>query len=111
MSGCPQCGSDRLKAAPLALVSTLAAPWSPLRRYGCPACGWHGWRRRLRRRHQDLPSLAQHRAPTRAAGVFFAGVLLFLLVTGVLLMRSCGPTTSGPAPISRLVSGVPASCA
>ena len=94
--GCPRCGADRLKAAPVPIVDVALNLFSARRRYKCAACGWAGRRHRLRRRSQDLPSLSPRSTPRGMAVGFFVMVVLFLLTTGALLMRSCNEAPRGP---------------
>lgn len=94
--GCPHCGSDRLKAAPLAIIDTLLNIVSSRRRYKCGACGWRGRRHRLKRRNSELPSLSPRSTPRRNAVWFSMFVVAFLLVTGGLLMRSCNEAPRAP---------------
>ena len=42
-------GSERLKGAPLLVVSPMAGLLFVRRRYRCPDCAWRGWKYRLRR--------------------------------------------------------------
>jgi len=49
VTGCPKCGSKRLRAAPLPLISTFVALFAKRWRYSCPSCQWSGWKRRMRR--------------------------------------------------------------
>ena len=49
MTGCPKCGSKRLRSAPLPLMSTFVALFAKRWRYVCPSCQWSGWKRRMRR--------------------------------------------------------------
>jgi hypothetical protein len=88
-----------LKAAPMPMVGAFLRPLSRKRRYMCSNCGWVGYRRRLQRRHSELPSLAPKSGPSAAALVFFVLVAAVLILSGVFLLRSCqiepGPTLSG----------------
>lgn len=95
-SGCPACGSERLKSAPIPIVDSVARLVSGRRRYKCAACGWAGWRRRLRRRHDDVPSLTPRQKPQSSAVWFFVFVVIFLVASGVLLTRGCASDSSGP---------------
>jgi hypothetical protein len=52
VTGCPKCGSKRLRSAPLPLVFGLAALFAKRWRYACPHCRWVGWKRRMRRTDQ-----------------------------------------------------------
>jgi ribosomal protein L32 len=49
MTGCPKCGSKRLRSAPIPLISALVALFARKHRYACPNCRWSGWKRRMRR--------------------------------------------------------------
>lgn len=95
-SGCPKCGSERLKSAPLVGVDPLVRLVSMKRRYKCAACGWTGWHRRLRRRNNDVPSLTPRQKPQRRAWAFFVFAALFLVVSGAMLFRECGTRPSAP---------------
>lgn len=94
-SGCPRCGVDRLKSAPIPVIDLPLRLLVRRRRYKCSGCGWTGWRRRLRRRRDDVPSLAPQIAPAGRAVGFSMVVLALLLVSGVMLMRSCRSSDPG----------------
>jgi len=94
-SGCPSCGADRLKSAPVMALESLVRLVSEKRRYRCAGCGWTGWRRRLIRRKRDVPSLNQKRTATPPAVIFFIFVVAFLLVSGVFLVRGCSTRPQG----------------
>lgn len=89
-SGCPKCGAERLKSSAIPVVDPVVRLLTGgRRRYRCVACGWIGRRHRLTRRSFDMPSLAPKRAPAGRAVSFFAVVLLFLLITGTVVIRQC----------------------
>ena len=89
-TGCPACGSDRLKRAPLPVVSVLAGAVMRRRRYRCADCGWTGWRHRLRRRSDSLAvSLQPRELPEGRAWWFFGLALTLFVLTSVLLVQSC----------------------
>jgi hypothetical protein len=70
----------------------LAGPLVGMRRYRCADCGWTGWKHRLRRRSSaNEVSLLQREAPESRALWFGIGVLTFIVITTVLLLRSCEP--------------------
>ena len=94
--GCPKCGSERLKAAPLFFVDLILNLVDSRRRYKCSACAWRGRRHRLKRRHGEFPSLAPRTTPQGAAVWFSLFVVLFLLIAGGLLMRSCAAASGAP---------------
>jgi hypothetical protein len=94
-SGCPKCGTDRLKSAPMPGLDAIARFISGKRRYRCAACGWTGWIRRLRRRHHDVPSLAPRQRPQRMAYVLFVFAAVFLVVSGAMLFRACNEGSAG----------------
>ncbi len=98
MNGCQKCGSDRLKAAPIPIVSALLAPFVNRRRYACANCGWRWWSRPLRHRsgHATVGAFSS-RLPKRA-GVFSLLVLLTIVLSGLAAMRECRPR--GPGPVS-----------
>ena len=101
--GCPSCGSDRLKAAPLPIISLLAAPVVPRRRYRCADCRWTGWKHRLRRRSDATASasLQQRETPDAPALWFFVLVLAFMAIVTVMLMRSCGGEPDPSTPVAQ----------
>ena len=57
MTGCPKCGSKRLRSAPVPVISRVAALFAQRWRYACPTCQWSGWKRRMRR--TDVISIAR----------------------------------------------------
>ncbi len=78
--------------------------WTGRHRYRCADCGWTGWKHRLRRRSLALDS--GRREPVERRAIWFAGaVLTFILVTFILLVRSCQPAR--PDVVSRR-AGIPA---
>src|SRR5262249_27446005 len=98
MLSCPVCGRDRLKSAPLPLMSVFVAVVTQKRRYECTSCSWAGWRHRLRRRQRSSHvSLAERQLPGRRAIAFFLIVLAILAGTIVLLLKSF--EASEPTPI------------
>jgi hypothetical protein len=98
MPGCPSCGSDRLKGAPLPLVSPIAEMVLSRRRYRCSDCSWSGWKHRLRRIGKPT-SLVDPKAPEARAIWFFVVLIALLVTAAVLLLRSCSweraPTPEG----------------
>jgi hypothetical protein len=89
MSGCPSCGSERLKGAALPIVSPMAELLLARRRYRCPDCSWSGWKHRLRRIGKPTSLVDSNEPQPRA--IWFSVVLVGLLLTAaVLLVRSCG---------------------
>lgn len=110
MSGCPRCGGEQLKSAPLlfGLELGLRVIAGGRRRYRCSACGWTGRRRRLHRRRSNLPSLSQGRTPTGRAVSLFVFTLIFLVVTGVLAARGCPRGQDGPSDLEKSDRAIPA---
>jgi len=93
-SGCPKCGSDRLKGAPTPVVSLLARAVTRRRRYRCGDCGWTGWKHRLRRRSDSLAVSRQPRETAERRAWWFFGLFVGILVlASVLLVRNCEPQT------------------
>ena len=88
MPGCPSCGSDRLKGAPLPLISPIAETLLSRRRYRCSDCSWSGWKHRLRRIGKPT-SLVDPKAPEARAIWFFIVLIALLVTAAVLLLRSC----------------------
>lgn len=88
-TGCPQCGSDRLRSASHASLGHLLATLLRQRRYQCPTCGWVGRRRRLRRRTRAVPALTTQRRPTLGAYVFFTIFIAVVFGAGGLLVKNC----------------------
>ena len=85
--GCPKCGADLLKRAPLPIVGRLIKPFTRRRRYRCRECGWTGWKHRLQRRNsQFLTPRPQDGVDPRAVW-FFIAVVVFLIVVTILLLR------------------------
>ena len=91
MTGCPSCGSERLKGAPLLVVSPMAELLFVRRRYRCPDCAWRGWKHRLRRLGKPA-TLILNEAPQARATWFFVLLLALLLTAAVMLVRSCAPS-------------------
>lgn len=85
MTGCPNCGAERLKAAPVPLIDPVLNVFSSRRRYRCSGCGWTGRRRRLKRRSHELSS---PRVAT-AKGVGLFAIVIVLLISGGLYVQSC----------------------
>jgi hypothetical protein len=88
MSGCPSCGSERLKGAPLPIVSPVAELLLARRRYRCSDCSWSGWKHRLRRIGKPT-SLADPSEPQPRAIWFSVALVGLLLTAAVMLLRSC----------------------
>src|SRR3954465_7391314 len=100
--GCPACGADRLKSAPLIAVSALLTPVSSKRRYRCDKCKWTGWKHRLKS-VGALRGTTDRRSRTSKDGraiTFALAVLTFMAVVGFFLTRSCGPDDPAPIEIS-----------
>src|SRR5213593_3129218 len=98
MDGCPHCGSERLKSAPLPLVSTFVRLASHKRRYRCSACAWTGWRHRLQR--QSGPGLADqmldaHEPRTNEVWYFVVVTVTFVVFLGVV-MKQCADEAPPP---------------
>lgn len=87
--GCPRCASDRLKSAQVPLVS-LAMMVIGRHRYRCADCAWTGWKHRLRRRSNTVgATLQQRQKPKQTELGVFTMVVGTMLVTAVILTRSC----------------------
>jgi hypothetical protein len=85
-----------MKAAPRAFSDAVLDKFSARRRYKCSACGWQGRRNRLKRRTQEMPTSLSPRTAPKARAVWFALLAgLFLLASGILLMRSCNDGPHG----------------
>src|SRR4051794_32723943 len=96
IAGCAQCGADRLKSVPIPIADS-AARWLGLkRRYRCTVCGWTGWRHRLRRRSDDVPSLNPRQGAAKPAISLFVLVIIFLLVSATMLARGCDSGQRSP---------------
>src|SRR5207237_10023097 len=92
MTGCPACGSERLKGAPLLLVSAVASPVVHRRRYQCSSCDWKGWKHRLQRRRGVSSGTAKQKTLSDRRAVSLAlGVIAFVVLVAALLLRSCEP--------------------
>jgi hypothetical protein len=79
-----------LKHAPIPAVSAVVSSLADRRRYQCADCRWTGWKRRLLRRPDAPATTLQPREVPQARAVwFFAAVVVFILVVGILLVRSC----------------------
>jgi hypothetical protein len=92
--GCPECGSNRLKGAPVPLVSVLIGAVTRRRRYKCADCQWTGWKHRLRRRSDSLAVGLQPRELPEARAWWFFGLMVGLLgLAAVLLAQNCEPRT------------------
>jgi hypothetical protein len=89
---CLTCGSDRLKSAPLPVITALVSAVIHRRRYRCADCGRTAWKHRLRRRSDSLASsLTQRETPEARAWWFFIVTVGMLVVASVLLVRDCEP--------------------
>jgi hypothetical protein len=97
MPGCPSCGSQHLKGAPLPLVSPIAARLVSRRRYRCSDCAWSGWKHRLRRLGQSTSALSADEAPEARATWFFVLLVGLLLTASIMLVRSCEPPSEQQA--------------
>ena len=89
MTGCPRCGGDRLKSAPMPVLSAVLKLFWRKRRYRCADCGTISWHHRLQRRSTALPSLAPSATAGAPAIVFVVIVVGILLSSGIALTRSC----------------------
>lgn len=96
MPGCPSCGSQRLKGAPLPLVGPVAERLFSRRRYRCTECAWRGWKHRMRRLGKPT-SLIETDSPRARATWFFVLLVGLLLTASILLVRSCEPPAHPPA--------------
>jgi DNA-directed RNA polymerase subunit RPC12/RpoP len=96
MSGCPKCGSQRLKGTSLTLVSPIAELLFSRRHYRCSECGWRGWKHRLRRLGKPTGSLIDNGKPQARANWFFVLLIGLLLAAAVVLVRSCEPADPNP---------------
>ena len=89
-SGCPSCGSDRLKKAPIPLLSLAVEPLVRRRRYQCGDCKWVGWKRRLRRSTRTVNgSIQAGNSTDRKAILFSVAVLTMMTVASGMLITSC----------------------
>ena len=88
-NGCPTCGSERLKAAPVFAVDALRGALDRRRRYRCSACGWSGWKHRLKRRSSGETNLTPNAAPAGRAVWFALVVVAVLAVSGAMFTSSC----------------------
>ena len=105
MDGCPECGSQRLKSAPLALVSTLARVASVKRRYRCSDCQWTGWRHRLQRMGGASRSdqvFDGHEIQRREVWYFVVVTVAFVLFLGVIMKQCADEAPVPPENVSRL---------
>jgi hypothetical protein len=90
MSACPDCGSPRLKGAPLPLIGALVHLLIPHHRYSCAECKWVGWKHRLRRRTHGWNggTRSDTQSAERAMWSLLPAAGLAILI-GALLARSC----------------------
>jgi len=88
MSGCPACGSDRLKRASPAVIPTLSRAGK--RRYVCIECGWTGWKHRLQPRSTAGTMPRQRRRRDAKAIVFGIGIVVFLIAIAIVLYENLG---------------------
>ena len=105
MDGCPECGSQRLKSAPLPLVSTLARVASVKRRYRCSDCEWTGWRHRLQRmggasRADEI--FNGHEVQHREVWYFVFVTVAFVLFLGVVMKQCADEAPPPPSDVSQL---------
>ncbi|HMD34296.1 MAG TPA: hypothetical protein VKH42_04980 [Vicinamibacterales bacterium] len=103
MDGCPDCGSQRLKSAPLPLVGPLLRLVSSKRRYCCGDCRWIGWRHRLAR--LGGPGLADqvfdaHKVRAREMWYFAVVTVVFVLFLGAMLKQCSDEAPIPPDDIS-----------
>jgi hypothetical protein len=105
MTGCPACGADRLKGAPLPLISAVVFPFIHRYRYRCSSCRWSGWKRRLKSHGDIHGGTIRHRSSKDVRAVSFAiALVLFLVIVTSLLVGSC-EHARGPIEIT-FTSGV-----
>jgi hypothetical protein len=90
--GCPSCRSERLKGAPLPLVSPMADLLFSRRRYRCSDCKWRGWKHRMRRLGKPTSLIIDTEPPQARATVFFVLLVGLFLTASVMLVRSCAPS-------------------
>lgn len=98
MSSCPACGNERLKSAPLPVMSLAVPILTGKRRYQCTSCSWTGWRRRLRRGQRPLVTLTERRLTTPRTVGFFVIVLLVLAAALAALLLQVAES-SEPRPL------------
>ena len=113
MDGCPKCGSQRLKSAPLPLVSTLARVASVKRRYRCSDCEWTGWRHRLQR--MGGASRADqifdgHEVQHREVWYFVFVTVAFVLFLGIVMKQCADEAPPPPSDVSQLAATELAIC-
>lgn len=109
MPGCPSCGSDRLRRRHHAL-GVIVALASGKRRYRCSACGWSGWRHRLKRHRGSGGGAPRGIRAGAGAGEAVRAALLALAVLLVVwlasyscnALRSTEPADAAP-PVSQLL--------
>ena len=105
-SGCPKCGAQRLRSAPIPLVSALVGRSSGKRRYRCSACQWTGWQHRLQRRNgaatggEHIFDAQEHR---KKEMWYFAVVMLsFFAFLGIVMKNCADEAPPPPSDISEL---------
>lgn len=86
--GCPRCGTDRLRSAPVPMLGLSTRP-DGRRRYRCTSCGWVGWKHRLQRRRLDGRAVTQKRVPLNRAMLWTLIIVVFALWSGGALAKSC----------------------
>jgi hypothetical protein len=104
--GCPKCGADVLRRAPLPVIGVLIGPFTNKHRYGCRECGWTGWKRRLQRRSSQSITPKRRDGIEPRAAWFFIAVVFFLIVVTILLLRAW--ITSQPIDVPVGGPGTPA---
>jgi hypothetical protein len=104
--GCPKCGADVLKRAPVPIIGLLIGPFTNKHRYRCRECGWTGWKHRLKRRNSQ-PLTTRRRDGVEPRGAwFFIAVVIFLIVVSILLFRTWDASQPTEVPVGGL--GTPA---
>ena len=112
MSMCPDCGSTRLKGAPLPVIGSFLHLLLPHHRYCCADCKWVGWKHRLRRRGHGWSGTAFSsgaQSAERAMWSLLPAAALALLL-GALVARGCDAdrgSTQSDEPSVRVVHARP----
>jgi rubredoxin len=104
--GCPECGAQRLRSAPIPLVSAVIDRTSGKRRYRCSACQWIGWQHRLQRRNA-APGGGEEifdaqAARKKEAWYFVVVMLAFLLFLGVVMKNCADDAPPPPSDVSQI---------
>jgi predicted RNA-binding Zn-ribbon protein involved in translation (DUF1610 family) len=90
--GCPSCGSERLRHVEDA--SDRLARFAGKRHYRCSACGWSGWKHRLKRRHRAATPRAERPQITRKQVIFL--LICLAVVIAWYIVQSSGPPKAQP---------------